>query len=368
MSMYKVSSGLINHAGEFETISGAISQLAGEIEAINLAGAVGYAQLSDYQAQLDALRTKTAGCSDGVETLGSTMAQCAAKYQNAETDVCFRIEGGGVASGIARGITSISKYIESLNNAPVRVVKDGGLTKGKKKLLKNLIKKTLKELKKGSEKIVDIADIIEKIAKGDYLDAIKKAPGLFDVKSWNFKALKDVLPGSHDYSGIMNTAALKFETIVDTIKYVYSDKTMKMTQSYNDKMLECARKGDWGGVATNMISLWHHGVIGGASKIASSAISGMLDSYTKFMTGGIMDISLANTLLEETIGINPGKVVNELGKGVGAAADFFVDDLLPGAIDIVGKTGKVTESVIKAGVDVMDNVSQGINSVLKRLF
>ncbi|MBE5912009.1 hypothetical protein [Pseudobutyrivibrio sp.] len=357
-----------NSGSELDSEKNRLVQLGNELNAVNLRGIGGNSQLASLQESIEMLKQRVNNEGTEMGAVAESLGRIANLYGNSESRIMSALESlvvsdnaavgavagiGAIAGGNLKGV--ITNEVTDLDDA----ISDMFPNKSTKKLAKNVLKKALKEIKPGSEKIVDIRDIVKKIEKGDIFGALEKLPGLKDVKSWDFKKLKNVAKGSKDFSGIMDADALKFQAAMKTFKLVTDSDgyTSKYKEKYETEAMNYLSQGNVFGTVHAISSEFVQTVGKGTVDVACQLVSGGLDSAVKTMTFGLLDLSTINAALEDSVGFSPGTMFNATTDFISDGVDYILDDLIPGAGEVVANaTGKAVSAggkVISSGIDLI---------------
>ncbi|SCY71268.1 hypothetical protein SAMN02910292_02586 [Lachnospiraceae bacterium XBB2008] len=374
MSKFEINVESIKKEGaELNSEKDRLLQLANAMDSVDLRGITGSSQMPIFQEQIDSLKTRVRKNGEEITAAGDALGRITAHYENCENNVVSAlgtlsnsdglVSGGAIGVGVigAQNVTFpiLNNEVSDLGDAIDDLIPNRGL----KKIAKNTLKEVLKGAKPGSEKILDIRDIVNKLEDGDVFGALEKAPGLIDIKAWDFKKLKDVAKGSKDFSGILDTAALKFETTMKTMKLVTdSDGYInRYKEQYESQAMEYLKKGNLLGTIHSISSEFVQTVGKGTVDVACQVASSSIDSLVKTATFGLVDLSTINAALEDSIGFSPGTMFNATTKVISDGVDYVLDDLIPGAGKVVSN---ITGNAVKTGGKIIDG---GIN-FLKKLF
>lgn len=373
MSKYEINvESIKKENAELDSEKNTLLQLANAMDSVDLRGITGSSQMPIFQEQINALKSRVRKNGDEITAVGEALGRITTHYENSEFNVVFALgtlsNTDGLVSGATIGIGAVSVLGLGLNDMKNEVsdIDDAisGLitNRGSKKFAQNLLKKALKETKPGFEKILDIRDIVNKLEKGDIFGALEKAPSLIDVKAWDFKKMKDA-KSSKDFSGVLNTAALKFQAHIKTIRLVTDSDgyISRYKDQYESQAMEYLKKGNILGTVHSVSSEFVQTVGKGTVDVVCQLVSGGVDSIVKTATFGLVDFSMINAALEDSIGFSPGTMFNATTKVVSDGVDYVLDDLLPNAGKVVSN---ITGNTVKTGGKIING---GINFV-KKLF
>ncbi len=188
---------------------------------------------------------------------------------------------------------------------------------------------------------VDPVDVYESFKNGDYVG------GLLDIA----EASVDIgnLAGGYSSVGIATDFLLQTTKIVlDKDGFATTD-----TEIYSERILDAWENGDPIGVISGGLGY----VLDVPGRVLLSAVgdtaSNVVDSATKQMFG--VSLSEFNDKLEDTIGFNPGKVVQNIGSAIGDTYHDIVSG--DGVSDFISST-------VKTGGKVFSGIASGF----KKLF
>lgn len=352
MSRFEIHPDSLKGAGLSTMMAqGSLAIMAMQLGNIDMNG-IGGSQTQVLQESINRSRDNIIRCNRDISNIESALSKIIKTYNEAENNLVSNLFGK--AADIIMPMTSVGAAVTVGANA-VAVGNDSKMGDGTKKLIQNLLKYIMKNNNEGSEKIVDIGIIIEKIKEGKYLDAIEKLPGLFGIKGWDFT------------SGVtMNTALLKFDSIIKTLKLVADPKGyITANQSkYEQMMLDYAKDGNILGVISTMSGMFVQTVGKGVVDVTCQLISGGVDTLLKGVTGGLLDLSTINAVFEEHLGFSAGTIFSAATDAISTGVDYVVD----GVVTIVGKTGEVVDELIGGAISAGGKAIKGICNWVKGWF
>lgn len=353
---------------ELHSEKGKLMVMSNEIGTIDLTGVLGNYQMAMIQEALETVKHQTKENEKSLAAISESLADISYRYTSTDSQIMthsgVKVDSIGTILGTLLGTKMAGKGydISSEVTEVIDISDEGFLNKSTKKIAKNILTKTMKELKPGSEKIVDIGEIVVKLENGDVFGALEKVPGLNDIKAWDFKKLNDLAKDSKDRSGIMNAGVLKFQAAMKVLKEVTdSDGYIQNYQrQYEVEAQQYLRQGNILGTIYSLSSEFVQTVGKGTVDVTCQLISGGLDSAIKTASLGFLDLSTINATMEDMVGGSLGTLFNATTQGISSGVDFIVDDLIPGvagaAVDVAGKAIDAGGELISSGIDFIKNL------------
>ncbi len=230
-----------------------------------------------------------------------------------------------------------------------------------------VMKDTAKKLFKSG---VTAYEIVNKLAKGEYWDAVWKAvggiaPGI---------DLNVAIGSGNIFKGI-NWTGLKIKA-VSTVGQLVTDKDgyiQKNDEKYMNKAEEALKKGDVLGCVWDIGGNFIQTVGKGTVDATCQLVSGVVDSVTEKVFG--VSLSTANAIMKDVCGWSFGSLFNDVGKGVSNAVDLVVDsgakfwgEFSKQAYSDINEFGNIVSSAAKTTTKAISGVISGIGKVIKSWF